>query len=114
LPKANKHFSGYEPWKLAKDPLQRDRLNVALFYAIETVRIASILLQPAMPATMAYVLDRLGVANDERAWNDANFGAGWPSQGDRGDARSRRVFGVDKGHVFPRMEQTKRASELDI
>ena len=44
---ANRYFANAEPWKLAKsDPA---RMGLVLYVTIETLRIAAILLQPAMP-----------------------------------------------------------------
>ena len=46
---ANRYFANAEPWRLAKsDPA---RMGLVLYVTIETLRIAAILLQPAMPAT---------------------------------------------------------------
>jgi methionyl-tRNA synthetase len=73
---ANRYFANAEPWRLAKiDPA---RMRVVLFTAIETLRIAAILLQPAMPGSMAKLLDLLGVAPEARnfAAIDAGDGAG--------------------------------------
>ena len=61
---ANRYFAAQEPWKLAKsDPA---RMQVVLFTTIEAVRIAAILLQPAMPGSMAKMLDMLGVPLEGR------------------------------------------------
>ena len=47
---ANRYFANAEPWRLAKsDPA---RMGLVLYVTIETLRIAAILLQPAMPASM--------------------------------------------------------------
>ncbi len=44
---ANRYFANAEPWRLAKsDPA---RMRLVLYVTIETLRIAAILLQPAMP-----------------------------------------------------------------
>ncbi len=62
--KANRYFANKEPWKLAKsDP---GAMRVALFVTIETLRIAAVLLQPAMPAAMAKLLDLLGLESNQR------------------------------------------------
>jgi methionyl-tRNA synthetase len=74
--KANRYFANNEPWKLAKsDPA---RMRLVLYATIETLRIAGILLQPALPAAMAKLLDLLGVAADARdfAALDSHEGAG--------------------------------------
>ena len=73
---ANRYFAAAEPWKLAKSDPQRMRLT--LYTTIEVVRVAAILLQPAMPAAMGKLLDLLGVADDARdfAAIDAGGAAG--------------------------------------
>jgi methionyl-tRNA synthetase len=56
---ANRYFANAEPWRLAKpDPA---RMRLVLYVTIETLRIAAILLQPIMPASMGRLLDFLAV-----------------------------------------------------
>jgi methionyl-tRNA synthetase len=63
---ANRYFANAEPWKLAKsDPA---RMGLVLYVTIETLRIAAILLQPAMPQSMAGLLDLLGVLPGARTF----------------------------------------------
>jgi methionyl-tRNA synthetase len=61
---ANRYFAYAEPWKLARsDPA---RMRLVLYVTIEVLRVAAILLQPIMPASMGRLLDLLGVAPDAR------------------------------------------------
>jgi len=63
---ANRYFANAEPWRLAKsDPA---RMQLVLYVTIETLRIAAILLQPAMPGAMGALLDLLGVAPEARSF----------------------------------------------
>jgi methionyl-tRNA synthetase len=63
---ANRYFANAEPWKLAKsDPA---RMGLVLYVTIETLRIAAILLQPAMPASMGGLLDLLSVPPEARTF----------------------------------------------
>ena len=63
---ANRYFALAEPWRLAKsDPA---RMGLVLYVTIETLRIAAILLQPAMPGSMGALLDLLGVPPDARTF----------------------------------------------
>ncbi|MFZ0602894.1 MAG: methionine--tRNA ligase [Roseiarcus sp.] len=63
---ANRYFANAEPWKLAKsDP---KRMELVLYVTVETLRIAAILLQPAMPGAMGALLDLLGVAPEARSF----------------------------------------------
>ncbi|KAI8374407.1 tRNA synthetases class I (M)-domain-containing protein [Radiomyces spectabilis] len=91
LAEANRHFTDNEPWNLVKDPSQKARLDTVLHYAMESCRIAGILLQPVMPTKMNHLLTRLGVAQDKRTLADAQL------SGDR------RPLGIDSGVLFPRL-----------
>ena len=71
--KANRYFANNEPWKLAKTDAAR--MRVVLFTTIETLRIAAVLLQPIMPASMGKLLDLLGVAADRRDFAAIDAGA---------------------------------------
>jgi methionyl-tRNA synthetase len=63
---ANRYFANAEPWKLAKsDPA---RMGLVLYVTIETLRIAAILLQPAMPGSMGGLLDLLDVPPEARTF----------------------------------------------
>ncbi|MDV3129023.1 methionine--tRNA ligase [Mycobacterium sp. 21AC1] len=63
---ANRYFSAQEPWVLRKtDPI---RFGTVLYTTLETVRIAALLSQPVMPASMATLLDLLGQPADERTF----------------------------------------------
>jgi methionyl-tRNA synthetase len=61
---ANRYFAAAEPWRLAKTDPKRMRLT--LYATIEVLRIAAILLQPAMPEAMTKLLDLIGVAPGDR------------------------------------------------
>jgi methionyl-tRNA synthetase len=62
----NRYFANAEPWRLARtDPV---RMQLVLYVTIETLRIAAILLQPAMPASMGSLLDLLSVAPQARTF----------------------------------------------
>ncbi|KAI9315907.1 tRNA synthetases class I (M)-domain-containing protein [Dichotomocladium elegans] len=71
LAEANKHFTDNQPWVLAKDPNQKERLHEVLYYSIESCRVAAILLQPVMPTKMSDLLDRVGVDYKNRSLSDA-------------------------------------------
>lgn len=95
---ANEFIAETQPWKLAKDPAQADRLAEVLYEAAEAVRIAAVLLLPVMPSSAAEILRRMGEtaapadlrldtattwrASGERAI--LNAGALWPRLDDKG------------------------------
>jgi methionyl-tRNA synthetase len=55
-----------EPWKLAKVPEKRARLNAVLYEAAEALRIFSFYLSPFMPETAEKISNQLGVEIDFR------------------------------------------------
>ncbi len=88
---ANRYFANAEPWRLARtDPA---RMRLVLYVTIETLRIAAILLQPAMPASMGALLDLLSVAPQARTLASLKTGAA----GSRLDA----PFRLEPGRVLP-------------
>ncbi|MEZ0051471.1 methionyl-tRNA synthetase [Mycobacterium sp. MAA66] len=59
---ANRYFSAEEPWVLRKssEAADQERFGTVLYTTLEAVRIAALLVQPAMPASAAKLLDLLG------------------------------------------------------
>jgi len=49
-------------------------MRTVLYVTLETLRIAAILLQPAMPSAMAKLLDLLAVPADRRAFAEIEAG----------------------------------------
>ncbi len=72
---ANKYIEDEAPWKLAKDPAQREDLEAVLYETLEAVRVAATLLSPFMPQTGASILARLGLeATDASLAGDVDWG----------------------------------------
>jgi methionyl-tRNA synthetase len=70
---ANRYFANAEPWRLARtDPA---RMRLVLYVTIEVLRVAAILLQPIMPASMGRLLDLLGVGPEARDFATLDGGA---------------------------------------
>ncbi len=61
------YLTANAPWKLAKDPSQRDRLATVLRTAAKSIRIITALLNPVLPYTTARVWEQLGLGSIERA-----------------------------------------------
>lgn len=57
----NRYFNDQQPWVLAKDPGARERLNTVLYTAVDGLRLAAVLLAPAMPAKTAALLSAIGL-----------------------------------------------------
>jgi methionyl-tRNA synthetase len=96
---ANLFIADTEPWALARDPAQADRLTTVLADAAEAVRIASVLLLPVIPSSAAEILRRVGetrTAQDLRLDQDAQ----WRTS-------ERRI--LNEGPLWPRREIEKGA-----
>lgn len=59
LRRCNKYIDETEPWKLAKDEAQKERLNTVLYNLCEGIRYASVLMEPFMPDTSRKVYAQL-------------------------------------------------------
>jgi methionyl-tRNA synthetase len=62
-----------QPWQLAKDDAQADRLDAALYSLAEGLRVVSVLLVPFMPEATDKLLAALG--QDDRSLENARFGS---------------------------------------
>ncbi|HZE15651.1 MAG TPA: methionine--tRNA ligase, partial [Mycobacterium sp.] len=71
LGEANKYFSAQQPWVLRKSESEADqsRFRTVLYTTCEAVRIAALLVQPVMPESAGKLLDLLGQAENQRAFN---------------------------------------------
>lgn len=91
---ANLFIADTQPWALAKDPAQSDRLTRVLAEAAEAVRIAAILLSPVMPSSTAEILRRMG---DTTPAKDLRLdAAAWRTSGEK------RI--LNEGPLWPRKE----------
>jgi methionyl-tRNA synthetase len=87
---ANLFIADTQPWALAKDDAQSDRLTGVLAEAAEAVRVASVLLLPVMPASAGEIVRRMGDSRPsaelrltDAAWRSGerhiiNAGPMWP------------------------------------
>lgn len=78
--RTNAFFNEMEPWMLSREVKNGKEESGSLLHeticaTAEAVRVACILLQPAMPDKMAEALDQLRVASDMRSFEHAKFGA---------------------------------------
>ena len=73
--RANQYIDESEPWRLARDPAQGERLRTVLYYAAESVRLLTIYLAPFMPGATSKMRRQLGLpALAAGAWRDET---GW-------------------------------------
>ncbi len=59
---ANKYIVEEEPWSLAKDEKNRQRLGTILYNLLESLRVIAVFLSPFMPATSLKIGEQLGIA----------------------------------------------------
>lgn len=61
--RANKYLDESAPWRLAKDPSNKDRQGTILYNCIESLRFLSILLFPFIPESAKKIQDQIGIAD---------------------------------------------------
>jgi methionyl-tRNA synthetase len=117
---ANGYIASTEPWSLARDAAQADRLSQVLFDVAEAVRIAAVLLLPVIPRSAAEILRRMGETRPVSALrlDDAR----WRAEGERtlvkGDALWPRIEPPGgpqprKSKDDPRKPKTQRSRQVD-
>ena len=72
LRQANKYIDETAPWALAKDEANKDTLINVLYNLLESIRIGSLLLEPAIPETVQKVYTALNTNNTD--YNSLVFG----------------------------------------
>ncbi len=96
ISRANKYIDETQPWLLAKDEDKQDRLGTVLYNLVETIRIAIVLLAPAMPTLPERANQQLGIFEDPAILT-------WEEAGKWGAARAGTI--VHKGKaLFPRID----------
>ncbi|MGE5370357.1 MAG: methionine--tRNA ligase [Solirubrobacterales bacterium] len=71
--RANKYIDETAPWVLARDEANRSRLAAVMYNLAESIRVATILLAPAMPTLPARVNEQYNFFADPESlvWDDA-------------------------------------------
>lgn len=68
--RSNKYIDETQPWGLAKDDSKREELASVMSHLVESLRIASILLQPFLTRTPQKIWQQLGIQEGElTAWD---------------------------------------------
>ncbi len=91
--RANKYIDETMPWALAKDESKRARLGAVLYNLCEALRIAAILITPAMPSASERIFAQLGTDDDAlKTWDALAWG-------------TQKAYAVKRGEVlFPRID----------
>jgi methionyl-tRNA synthetase len=96
----NLYITEQEPWVLAKDDANRDRLHTVLYTAVEGLRAIAVGLSPVMPTATQKLWDALGLAEALSALTDQHLSRA----GQWGIAPAGiRVSSLDS--LFPRIEE---------
>lgn len=67
LRRSNKYIDETTPWVLAKDENTKERLGTVLYNLVESIRFASVLLKPFLPATAEEIQKQLNASDGN--WN---------------------------------------------
>ena len=102
----NRYVDSQQPWALAKDSQQNDRLVDVLVTLAEALRCLGILLLPFIPDAAARICKAMGGAEPATSLDAAVFGRHWRLPEDF--ARVRRLTGL-----FPRVD-TKATVASDV
>ncbi|UUZ79593.1 methionine--tRNA ligase [Paenibacillus sp. P26] len=103
ISRTNKYIDETQPWMLVKDEAKRPVLGSVLYMLAESLRIASIMLQPFMTETPRKMWRRLGIRDEALLAWDTIRSFGILPAGTR----------VEKGEVmFPRLELDKETAYI--
>ncbi|MEA2084593.1 MAG: methionine--tRNA ligase [Thermodesulfobacteriota bacterium] len=74
ISRANKYIVTTEPWCLAKDPVNAQRLDTVLYHLFETLRLINLVLYPIMPETALKMATALGTDSQPDLNSQAKWG----------------------------------------
>ena len=98
ISRTNKYVDETEPWKLAKDEANKERLGNVMAHLAESLRKTAVMLQPFLPETPTEIFRQLNITDDSLT--------GWDSVYKDGQIKSGTK--VEKGDpIFPRLEAEK-------
>ncbi|MCP8618160.1 methionine--tRNA ligase [Salirhabdus salicampi] len=100
--RTNKYIDETEPWVLAKDESQKDRLGNVMAHLAESLRHIGIMLQPFLTETPQKLFHQLGIEEDNLTT--------WDSLDEFGLLQGKKV---SKGEpLFPRLEVEKEVATI--
>jgi methionyl-tRNA synthetase len=100
----NKYTDETQPWVLAKDPAQADKLSGVMYTLAETLRVIAVLIEPFMPDTPKQIREQLNIGGASLSE--------WESTKTFGQLSGQ--ISVTKGPaLFPRIDIKKELAELD-
>ena len=104
IARVDKYITDSEPWKLAKDPSDRSRLEIVISTAYEALRHLVSLVAPSLPDTTRQIWTEMGLAGEPLGTNPNDSGWGEPIQ----------TAKVDKvTPAFPKLAKDKIMAEIE-
>ncbi|WP_028588964.1 methionine--tRNA ligase [Paenibacillus massiliensis] len=103
ISRSNKYIDETQPWTLAKDESKRRELASVMLHLVESLRIASILLQPFLTRAPRKIWEQLGITEGElTAWDSGKTFGQIPegTQLHKGDP------------IFPRLDATEEVAYI--
>ena len=70
LERLNKYIDETQPWALAKDEANKQRLNDVLYVILDGIRMCAVELSPFIPSTSKKIFDQLKVSNNSLKFGD--------------------------------------------
>lgn len=105
--RANKYIDETEPWVLAKDPAQKERLGTVLYNLLEAIRFLAILLSPFTPDTTEAIFAQANM-NAKDYDSLESFGALEPG---RVVGKAEPLFArIDKDEMYEKIEARQKAN----
>ncbi|MDQ0209162.1 methionine--tRNA ligase [Alkalicoccobacillus murimartini] len=100
--RTNKYIDETQPWSLAKDEGERERLGTVMYHLAESLRIISVLIQPFMTKTPGKIWEQLGIKEAQTSW-DSILEFGQLPAGTK----------VSKGEpIFPRLDVKEEVAHI--
>ncbi|MBR1602432.1 MAG: methionine--tRNA ligase [Synergistaceae bacterium] len=115
ISRANKFIDETEPWKLAKDAAQADKLDCVLLSLYEALRFIALLIAPFMPDTADKMLAQLGVES-LGGYDAFEFGKGADNKINKAEVLFPRIDIKEwqKNYEAKREELRKRMESLNL
>jgi methionyl-tRNA synthetase len=105
IARVDKFITDNQPWKLAKDPATRDRLETVLATTYESLRHLVLLVAPALPETSREIWNQMGLAGDPLNSDPNNATWGESLKAAKIERISPAFPKLDKGRIMAEIEQ---------
>ena len=101
--RTNKYIDETEPWKLAKEEVNRERLGNVMAHLAESLRICAVMLQPFLTEAPKEIFQQLGVKEEALQQWDSVYNVGTIASGTQ----------TEKGDpIFPRLDMEEEIATI--